>query len=156
MEEDAEGEDGELDTKSAAARRGFINQSHLLDEIDEILNPAMDSRRGETHEDESNVEPIFVQSGRDFDLQSQMVAQQSQLVSHVPGVGGHSDRVYSHDDMDSDDDGARIQFQQDGPSRGNQRAPVDGAHVGAHGNDYGVHPAGAFENVRAGSPVRQF
>tara|TARA_B110000285_G_C15021905_1_gene562029 strand:- start:229 stop:453 length:225 start_codon:yes stop_codon:yes gene_type:complete len=68
MEEDAEGEDGELDTKSAAARRGFINQSHLLDEIDEILNPAMDSRRGETHEDESNVEPIFVQSGGDFDL----------------------------------------------------------------------------------------
>jgi hypothetical protein len=113
MEEDIEGEDGELDTKSAAARRGFINQSHLLDEIDEILNPVMDSRRGETHEDESNVEPIFVQSGRDFDLQSQMVAQQSQLVSHIPGVGGHSDQVYSHDDVDSDDDGARIQFQHD-------------------------------------------
>jgi hypothetical protein len=134
MEEDVEGEDGELDTKSAAARRGFINQSHLLDEIDEILNPVMDSRRGETHEDESNVEPIFVQSGRDFDLQSQMVAQQSQLVSHIPGVGGHSDQVYSHDDVDSDDDGARIQFQHDGPSRGRQRARVDGADGGAGAN----------------------
>jgi len=137
MEEDVEGEDGELDTKSAAARRGFINQSHLLDEIDEILNPVMDSRRGETHEDESNVEPIFVQSGRDFDLQSQMAAQQSQLVSHIPGVGGRSDQVYSHGNVDSDDDGARsirIQFQHDGPSRGHQRARVDGADGGADAN----------------------
>jgi hypothetical protein len=73
---DAEGVDGVVDGEVndvSAGRKGFINQNHLLDEIDEILNPDMDSRRGETLENDSNAEPIFVQSGRDFDLQSQMV-----------------------------------------------------------------------------------
>lgn len=70
--EDGEGVDDEVDAASAG-RKGFINQNHLFDEIDEILNPDMDSGRGETIDEDSNAEPIFVQSGRDFDLQSQMV-----------------------------------------------------------------------------------
>lgn len=108
--EDDDGVDGELGA-ARAGKKGFLDQNHLFDEIDEILNPDMDSGRGETIDEDSNAEPIFVQSGRDFDLQSQMVVPQSQLAAHVPDAAGRSDQVYSHDDIagsDSGEEGTRI------------------------------------------------